>query len=346
MPEISITGVFGVKPAAREAVLMVSATAAEAETLLAQQDQIRAGLLNAYLAPFRYISAAGEVRHVTEMYKWAWRLPEPQAEQVQRAYETVAQPLLYQPVRSRPAGQLRTDNSAFVEEPREAAELYKAFFDRTIIKGERAAVVSAVRSTWSVAQAQAALQAVDDAEVYLARQEVTVVEHGDWADVELYEVYQNRTSQRQEVVYYFSLPESAVITGVWLGNSADRGQRFPFQVAPRGAAQAVYRNELRRQQDPALVEQIGPRQYRLRIFPVEPRRWQGENGQRQLDDAPPLHLWLTWRVLVNEGGWPLPRLAEKRNVYWDGDSVRLLNGRPISSAARLVGSFASPKYVA
>ena len=30
MPEISITGVFGVKPAAREAVLMVSATAAEA----------------------------------------------------------------------------------------------------------------------------------------------------------------------------------------------------------------------------------------------------------------------------------------------------------------------------
>ena len=30
MPVISITGVFGVKPAAREAVLMVSATAAEA----------------------------------------------------------------------------------------------------------------------------------------------------------------------------------------------------------------------------------------------------------------------------------------------------------------------------
>ena len=30
MPEISITGVFGVKPAAREAFLMVSATAAEA----------------------------------------------------------------------------------------------------------------------------------------------------------------------------------------------------------------------------------------------------------------------------------------------------------------------------
>ena len=32
MPEISMTGVFGEKPAAREALLMVSATAAEADS--------------------------------------------------------------------------------------------------------------------------------------------------------------------------------------------------------------------------------------------------------------------------------------------------------------------------
>jgi hypothetical protein len=66
-------------------------------------------------------------------------------------------------------------------------------------------------------------------------------------------------------VYYFSLPESAVITGVWLGDSPDRNQRYEYTVAPRGAAQAVYRNEVRRNMDPALVEQIGPRQYRLRV---------------------------------------------------------------------------------
>ena len=42
MPEISITGVFGVKPAAREAVLMVSATAAEAASPTApHRSQIR-----------------------------------------------------------------------------------------------------------------------------------------------------------------------------------------------------------------------------------------------------------------------------------------------------------------
>lgn len=62
----------------------------------------------------------------------------------------------------------------------------------------------------------------------------------------------------------------AVLTGVWLGNSPDPNARFPFQVAPRGAAQAVYRNETRVIRDPALLEQIGPRQYRLRIFPILP----------------------------------------------------------------------------
>ena len=49
----------------------------------------------------------------------------------------------------------------------------------------------------------------------------------------------------QEVVYYFSLPELAVITGLWLGNSPDKAKADVYQVAPRGAAQAVYREETR-----------------------------------------------------------------------------------------------------
>ena len=74
--------------------------------------------------------------------------------------------------------------------------------------------------------AQAAWQAVDDREIHLNRQEITVTEHGDWADIELYAVYQNQTAQRQEVVYYFSLPESAVISGLWLGYRAGPHHRF------------------------------------------------------------------------------------------------------------------------
>ncbi len=311
------------------------ASPVEAQLLLDQQEVIRTGLLNAYLAPVRYISAVGEVRHVSAMYEWAFDMPPERAARVQRLYETVARPVLYTPVNAPKAG-VRVDNRALRDEPLEAAKLYETFFDQSIIDGEREAIVRAVRSTWSIDQAQAAWQAIDDREIYLLRQEVAISENGDWAEVELYEVYQNQTGQRQEVVYYFSLPESAVITGVWLGNSSDRDARFNYRISPRGAAQALYRNEVRRNQDPALVEQIGPRQYRMRIFPVEPQRWRWDDvsGRSLVEEAPPLHVWLTWRVLVREDVWPLPRLAEKRNVYWDKASMRLVNGEPMVADAK------------
>jgi putative PEP-CTERM system integral membrane protein len=302
----------------------------EAQALLERQDAIRAGLLNAYLAPARYVSAVGEVYHVRTLFMEAFDLSEKAAAPIQRAYEVVARPVLYEPVEpvEPPTNSWRWDNRVFREEPARAAEMYEAFFDEQIVDGEREAVVRAARSTWAPAQAQAAWQAVDDREVHLLRQEVNVVHHGDWAEIELYEVYQNQTAQRQEVVYYFSLPESAVVTGVWLGNSADRDARFAYRVSPRGAAQAMYRSQVRYNLDPALVEQIGPRQYRLRVFPIEPQRlrWD-ETGRRSTVEAgPEMHMWLTYRVLADGDAWPLPRLADWRNVYWDGASVRLVNG--------------------
>ncbi|MBL8055814.1 MAG: TIGR02921 family PEP-CTERM protein [Anaerolineales bacterium] len=311
------------------------ASPAEAQALLGRQAEIRAGLLNAYLAPFRYVSALGEVTHVSEIYSFVLKLPERQAAAVQSWYEVIARPVLYVP--ARPADLKLGDPQtwAFTREPEAAAALYQRFFDAPINVAERRAVVDAARSTWSPAQAQAAWQAVDDREVHLLRQEVTFVEHGDWAEGELYEVYQNQTATRQEVVYYFSLPESAVITGLWLGNSADRAARFTYQVAPRGAAQAVYQAQVRRNLDPALVEQIGPRQYRLRVFPIEPQTFRRDESAlfSTTEPGPELHLWLTWRGLAQEQAWPLPRLAEKRNVYWDTATVRLLNGQAMPADA-------------
>src|SRR5262245_2805266 len=323
----------------------------EAAALLRQQETIRTGLLNAYLAPQRYLSALGEVRHVSDMYR-SLGLAGQDADRVQQLYEGVARPVLYEPIEpiSLEGGQIWENQAQRVESGR-AAELYEQFFDVPINDGERDAVVRAARSTWSVDQAQTAWQAVDHREILLTRQELVIAEHGDWADMELYEVYQNQTADRQEVVYYFSLPESAVITGVWLGNSPDRDRRFSYRVAPRGAAQSLYRSEVRYNRDPALVEQIGPRQYRLRVFPIEPRRWRRDNdsGRSTVEEAPQLHMWLTWRALAEDGQWPLPRLAEKRNVYWDGASTRLVNGTPMGAdqetwlpAAVLAASPAAP----
>jgi putative PEP-CTERM system integral membrane protein len=302
----------------------------EAQSLLDRQNSIRAGLLNAYLAPFRYLSAFGEVYHVRWLYRDMFDMTEVNAAKVQNMYERVAGPLLYTPVQALSSAS-RQDNVAFQREPQEAARLYQRFFDQTIVDGERQEIVQAVRNTWSADQAEAAWQAVDDREIYLTQQELQIQEHSDWAEIELYEVYQNQTSDRQEVIYYFNLPESAVLTGVWLGNSPDRSQRFVYQVAPRGAAQAVYRNETRALRDPALLEQIGPRQYRLRVFPVPPVRmtWNEDRSRTLIDEAPTLHMWLTYQTMASDEGWPMPQLALKRNVFWDKDTVRTLNGSPL-----------------
>ncbi|MFC1466284.1 MAG: TIGR02921 family PEP-CTERM protein [Candidatus Brachytrichaceae bacterium NZ_4S206] len=309
---------------------------AEAEALLNQQEAIRAGLLNAYLAPYRYMSAAGETFYIYNMYR-SLGLSEAEAETITRWYEFIAQPLIYQPTQAYPRDDAqRWRSQAFVNDSQRAAELYEQFFDRPINQAERETIVSTVRSTWMVDRATQAWQAVDDREVRILRQELTITEHGDWADVELYETYQNLMPQQEEVVYYFSLPESAVLTGVWLGNSPDRSQRFDFRVAPRGAAQEVYRGEvLIRQEDPALLEQIGPRQYRLRVFPIEPKRilWDATTRRSQVQDGAQMHLWLTWRVMAGDAGWAMPRLAEKRNAFWDEGTVRLVNGAPMQAKA-------------
>jgi putative PEP-CTERM system integral membrane protein len=302
----------------------------EAESLLQQEESIRRGLLNAYLAPFRYLSAMGEVYHVRWLYEDTFDMTTRQAAVVQNLYENVTRPFLYSPVHP-PNRSLIQDNLAFQQEPEEAAELYQQFFDEPILDGEQAAIVDAVRSTWSFNQAEAAWLAVDDREVYLSSQQIQILEMGDWAVVEIHEVYQNQTTENQEVVYYLNLPESAVFTGLWLGESPDVDQRSAFQVAPRGAAQAVYRNEVRRQVDPALLEQIGPRQYRLRVYPVPPveTTWDETRAHTMVKDAPSMHLWISYKTLAGESVWPLPELAYKHNVYWDENTERVVNSEPL-----------------
>ncbi len=312
----------------------IPANALQAQQIAAQENTIRAGLLNAYLAPQRYISSMGEVQHIRQLYQNAFNLPQTNFVGVERAYETVASPLLYQPS-GEAVPNARANDGALFRESNQAAKLYENYFDETIYNGERETVLAALGSTWDIQRAQQMVQDAADREVHLNKQELNVVEHGDWADFELHEEYQNETGERQEVVYYITLPESAVITGVWLGNSENRAERAVYRVSPRGAAQQVYREQLVRNIDPALVEQIGPRQYRVRVFPVEPRTLGHQNetfGFRTafVNPGPPLHFWMTWRVMAAENAWTLPYLAEKRNVYWDEKTARTLNGNVLA----------------
>jgi len=310
------------------------ASAAEARALQAGASGLRAGLVNAFLWPRRYLGARGEVTHVRDLYLDAWGSTQ-LANAALGAWEVLARPLLYEAVSGGGSrGGARSDAVR-------AAQLYESVFDAPLVESERSSIVEAVVNDWQVERMASTLLDVDDREVFLERQEVAVAEHGDWAEVEVHEVYANQTFAQQEVLYHFSLPETAAITGLWLGTSDERAARHAFRVAPRGAAQAVYRAETVRRVDPALVEQLGPRQYRLRAFPVPPRerRWDdaGAVAPRTMAGEP-MHLWLTYRVLAatdaaSSGAvWPLPRLAEKRNVYWDARSVRTVGGAPFDGS--------------
>ena len=281
------------------------------QELLASADTIRKGLINANLYPYRYLSTKEGNDHIYKMYK-ALHLPNSVAEFMQNRYNQLLSPFLYQ---------------GSQDDVAKSAELYAEFFDTPIQKAERKAVRHALQSTSIVDQAKAGLLNIDQKKVWLAKQEVNIDPHDGWANVEIHEVYENQTTDVEEILYYFSLPESAAITGLWLREGDDSEPRFAYQVSPRGAAQEVYNSQVRRINpvDPALLEQVGYGQYRLRAFPVPPKRNTSRNGIKF--ETTKMHLWLTYQVMQQESGWALPKLAEKRNIYWTKRTKRLRNGK-------------------
>ena len=280
-------------------------TDTERQEVLQKSELIRKGLLNAYLADYRYPYV--QDTSIQNMYQYEFSLSEEEAAGIQAAYSVLTAPFRFQ---GTPADRDK------------AATLYAQFFDTPILRAEQAAIKKAVQSTFNRNEAKAGLLDIGEQRVWLSQQQVTVTPEEDWAEVELHEVYANKTLDQEEILYYFSLPESAAITGLWLGETADRSQAFTHVIAPRGAAQQVYTQEVNRRVDPALLEQVGPHQYRLRVFPVPPM------GQGQM------HLWLTYKVLKQEGGWAMPHLNEQRNIFWTSATQRMINGKRAKTSDR------------
>lgn len=275
------------------------------QALVQKSDVIRKGLLNAYLSAYRYPRI--EDTSIYHAYHQDLKLPEEYAQEIQAAYNFLTHPFQY--------GGTNEDRG-------KAEKLYAQFFDTPIIRGESAVIQRAVASTFNREEAKAGLLDVNEQRVRLAEQQVTVNPQGDWAEVELYEVYENQTLNQEEILYYFSLPESSVVTGLWLGNTANRADSFPFQVSTRGAAQQVYNQEVSRRVDPALLEQVGPQNYRLRAFPIPALG----NGK--------MHLWMTYKVMKQDMGWIMPKLNERRNVYWTDSTQRQVNGEDVSGQSQ------------
>ena len=312
-------------------------TDADRRAALADTAAIRRGLIASYLSSERWFEGDPTGEHVAEL--WSESVPDGIAWAPQQLWATLMAPFVYHPVD--PEGSWR-------EKPRAEAH-YGAFLDVPLRRAERDTLVRAARQTWRWQDAEAGLLDIGERRVHLDRQQIEVEPHGDWARVTVHDVYRNRTWDQQEVHVAFSLPESAAVTGLWLGPVDDRSLADRHVVAPRGAAQEVYTGEVRRRVDPALLEQVGPRQYRLRAFPIEPRT--GPTSVRSIGrEGPEMHLWLEVVVpRIGDGAdarWPMPRHSEVRNLFWDRATTRTVAGkgaRPLD--AWLPESVAAPDAV-
>ena len=284
-------------------------------TLVEQRETIREGLLNAYLARYRYMSTTGISQRIQHNYSNTFGLSKDAAAIPQSIFNTLLKPFLYDGV--------SWNDQALAE------TYYAEFFDAPIQKAERDLILDTIKHTWEVSRDnEAGLLDAANHYVHLDEQSIDIKEDHNVATVTIQQTLQNLTYTAQETVLHFSLPEEAVLTGVWLSDDRKQLLKYPYAVAPKGAAQSVYKAEVNRRVDPALLEQTGPYQYRLRAYPVlaKSRR----NVSMANKPGEPLYVRFSYQTLADsQGNWPMPEVLEKRNLFWDDETKHSVNGKTL-----------------
>ncbi len=281
----------------------------EKKEILLQETTLKKGLLNAYLSPYRYVTSEKESMMIEDLYRKTFNLSASTSQKIQRAFNFLATPFLY-------------NGKSMGEDVEKAEKLYKRIFDTPIQKGEREEIQKALHASWTEIRNTADLLNKDKKSVFVEEQNIKHQDQGDWAEIEISELYQNEEISASEVFYSFSLPANAVMTGLWLSDDPAKDKKDVFQISPRGAAQKIYRQEVDQGSDPALLEQTGPRQYRLRIFPIPRKGLEDEKKPLKM------RVWFSYKVLRSEENtWPLPQLLEKRNAFFTEKTRRFINGQ-------------------
>ncbi|HCS20093.1 MAG TPA: hypothetical protein DIW47_05945 [Bacteroidetes bacterium] len=266
------------------------------ELILDKEKTIKSGLVNAYLRNYRYIDRKGK-KPVSPLYKMAfdseWKFGD-------ELHDFLFDAILYH-------GEMGDDEKASL--------IYQELFDAPIEREQGKYIKYTIGSTFEPRRGEATILSIDEKQVRVTARDIDYKEiEPGWVQVDFHERYVNQTTNQQEIFYYFSMPESGVITGMWLGDNDSEPKKYPAQVSPRGAAQAVYQELRRVRQDPALLEQVGPNQFRLRVFPIPARPWRNE-GNEGLEI--PMHLTLRLVLKTDASGHlQFPVLNEKRKVYW------------------------------
>ena len=152
---------------------------------------------------------------------------------------------------------------------------YKIVFDDEIQRGEKDTISSYISNTFSQSALTSSFRGsnpgaklinADDKFVMVNSVNVSTKIDTD-ADLFVSEYtfeLLNKQVTNQEAYIEFSIPDNAVVSDLKLGLNLDK---FGI-VAPKAAANLVYENSLTRSIDPALMQLVGPRTYRLRVFPI------------------------------------------------------------------------------
>lgn len=81
------------------------------------------------------------------------------------------------------------------------------------------------------------------------------------------QTFHNDTNRRLEATYVFPLPEDADLTNFQM---TFNGKLVEGEVLPADDARRIYEQIVRQTRDPGLIEFIGRRLLRMRVFPIEP----------------------------------------------------------------------------
>lgn len=301
---------------------------AELRVEMENPERVRKTLLNTYLHEYRYLGNSDR-NGLQRMYQDAFGSKGSGAF-AQNTHNFMIAPFLYR------GGH---------KDSHKADALYETLFDVPIQRVEQKPITKALQATYNRDAVTAGLMNIGLRNVLLKEQNVTVRDLGSHAEIEIEEIYENLTFENQEIFYYFALPEDAAITGIWIGRTDDREKMDKYIVAPRGAAQKVYEAQVVRNIDPALLEQVGPGQYRLRLFPipVTSRRAQFDSRSQAFSQARENYMRMHLRYVTpnKKGKFALPALLEKRNVNWSRKTRRSLNGKAI----KVKDSWMSAPYI-
>lgn len=270
----------------------------QVEKLLPQKDKIRRVLLDTFQARSRYLWVKGD-GDLARAYQDIFNLDEAFAGYLQDVFDNLAYPFVYQ---------LKVSRNQTV------AEDFEYVFGETL------------KETKTKTAAQGRVRLISRSI------EIKTANNDSFGTVTIEEEYTNTTWQNQEVIYEFSLPNETVFTALKLGPQLE----FDGLIAPKGAAQRTYEQQLVRRRDPALLEQTGPRQYRLRVFPIPPKNdrviLRGNNQRVQF----------SYIVAQTDQGFALPIYSLKSNILVNNATRKYysLNGEKVkpSGKARFIKS--------